>query len=144
MAVNGFNTGRDVTLDITLADGSLLRPSIRTKFSSKQITASLESKGADGVNRFGEIPGGWEGMFDFDRADPAVDDYFANAEANYYAGIIPQPLTITETITEISGSTSQYRYTGVVLKFDDAGNKGGDAKIEQKVSFKASKRLKVA
>jgi hypothetical protein len=40
----------------------------------------------------------------------------------------------------VDGSVSQYRYTGVALKFDDAGEKGGSKLIKQKVGFKATRR----
>lgn len=143
MPANGLNVGRDQVVDINTSRGTL-RQAIRTGFMSRQITESLESKAADGVNRFAELPAGWEGSFDFDRASSDMDDYFAQAEADYYGGVGTDQITITETISEVSGAVSQYRYTGVALKFDDAGDKGGSKLVKQKVSFKASKRVKVA
>lgn len=143
MPANGYNLGKDVTLDIVTATG-MLRPKIKTGFSSRQETHSIQIMGLDGVNRFDELPAGWSGTFDLDRGDSSVDDYFANAEANYYNGAPTPIVTITETIQEVTGGISQYRYTGVVLKLDDAGSKTGDKQIAMKVSFKASKRIKVA
>lgn len=143
MPANGFNVGRDHVLDINTSRG-ILRQAIRTGFMLKQLTDSLESKAADGVNRFAELPAGWEGSFDFDRGSSELDDYFAAAETDYYGGLGQDAITITETVTEVNGSLSQYRLTGVALKYDDGGEKGGAKLVKQKVSFKASRRLKVA
>jgi hypothetical protein len=143
MPANGLNIGKDQVLDITTSRGTL-RLAIRTKFMSKQITKSIESEAADGVNRFAELPAGWEGSFDLDRASSGIDDYFAGAETDYYGGGPGDVITITETISEVDGSVSQYVYTKVALKYDDAGEKGGNKLIQQKVGFKATRRLKVA
>jgi hypothetical protein len=53
-------------------------------------------------------------------------------------------VTITETIAEVSGAITQYRYLGALLKLDDAGDYAGDATVKQKVSFVCSRRVKVA
>ncbi|MFD2271412.1 hypothetical protein ACFS07_10430 [Undibacterium arcticum] len=42
------------------------------------------------------------------------------------------PVTITETIQEVSGSISQYRYLQVLLTLEDAGNYKGDDSVHQK------------
>lgn len=65
-------------------------------------------------------------------------------EANYYAGINEQPATITETITEVNGQVTQYRYLNVLFKLDDAGSKAGDQTVKQKLSFVAARRTKIA
>ncbi|MDE2468743.1 MAG: hypothetical protein KGL35_08370 [Bradyrhizobium sp.] len=140
---NGFTVGRDVYIDITTATGPLRLPITTTGFDAKQSTKKIESHGLDGVNRFAELPAGWSGTIDMDRSDSSLDDYFAQAEADYYAGKIVPPATITETITEANGTVSQYRYIGVVFAFSDAGKKKGDDKVSQSISWSASKRLKV-
>lgn len=142
MPAGGFNVGKDVTIDIATPTG-VLRPTIRTGFTSKQETTSIRVKGADGVNRNAEVPEGWSGSLDFERADPTLDNYFAQSEADYYAGVSPVPITITETISEVNGATSQYRYVNVTLKYTDAGNKTSDASIKQKVDWMATRRLKI-
>jgi hypothetical protein len=101
-------------------------------------------KGLDGISRPVRFFDGWTGGFDLERQDSTVDDYFAQLEANYYAGLNEAPVSITETITEVSGAVTQYRYLGVLLKLDDAGDKAGDSTIKQKLSFMASRRVKVA
>lgn len=143
MPLNNFSVGRDVSLDIVGPNGPL-RFSLVTKFTSKQQTKAEMIKGLDGISRPVRFFEGWEGSFDLERQDSTVDDYFAQIEANYYAGLNEGPVTITETITEVSGSVTQYRYLGVLLRLDDAGDKSGDMTVKQKLSFMASRRVKVA
>jgi len=138
-----FNTGKDVTLDIVGARGPLRFSNI-TGFDSKPQYKSLESKGIDGIGRFDDLPDGWSGSFKLDRMDSAVDDFFAQKESDFYAGISNSTVTITETIQEINGAITQFRYVGVALTLGDAGNKSSDSKIAMSIGFKASRRLKVA
>lgn len=143
MPMNGFSVGRDVSLSIVTANGPL-RLSLITAFSSKPNLAESRVKGLDGITRYLRFPDGWSGTFEIERQDSAVDDYFAQLEANYYAGINEQPATITETITEPNGSVTQWRYTGVLLKLDDAGNFQGDQTVKQRLSFVAARKIKLA
>lgn len=143
MPMNGFSVGRDVSLSIVTAAGPL-RLSLITGFSAKPNTAETRVKGLDGITRFLRFPDGWAGSFDVERQDSTVDDYFAQLEANYFAGINEQSATITETITEPNGGVSQWRYLGVLLKLDDAGSWGGDQTVKQKLSFMAARRIKLA
>lgn len=144
MPSNNFSLGRDVTIQIATPTGVLNLPPTTTGFESKPQYNKLKSIGLDGVNRGASIPTGWDGTISIDRSNNVVDAYFAQIEAAYYAGQNLQYCTITETIRETNGAVSQYRYTGVCLSFDEAGNKTGDNKIEQKIGFFASQRLQTA
>lgn len=143
MPNNSFSVGRDVSLDIITPSGPL-RLTLITKFSSKQESKTQMVKGLDGISRPVRFFDGWSGTFDLERQDSTVDDYFAKLEENYYSGLNEAGVTITETITEVSGAVTQYRYLGVLLKLDDAGDKAGDSTVKQKLSFMASRRVKVA
>lgn len=143
MPVNGFSVGRDVSLDLIGASGPL-RFNLITGFQSKPDITDSKIKGLDGITRHVRFPDGWSGSFSIERQDSTVDDYFAQLEANYYAGLNEQPVTITETITEVSGAVTQYRYMNCLLKLDDAGSWEGDKSVKQKISFMAARRLKVA
>jgi hypothetical protein len=143
MPINGFSVGRDVSLDIVGPAGPV-RFNLITKFTSKQDVKDNRVKGIDGITRPVRFFDGWTGGFDIERQDSTVDDYFSQLEANYYAGLNEASVTITETITEVSGAITQYRYVGVLLKLDDAGDYAGDSTVKQKISFVASRRLKVA
>lgn len=143
MPVNNFSVGRDISLDITGPQGPL-RFNLITSFNSKQASKEQVVKGLDGITRPVRFFDGWTGGFDIERQDSTVDDYFSQLEANYYAGLNEASVSITETVTEVSGAVTQYRYTGVLLKLDDAGSWAGDATVKMKLSFVASRRFKVA
>jgi hypothetical protein len=143
MPLNGFSVGRDVTTTISTADGTL-SPTLITKFSAKQEQTTKKVKGLDGVTRTLVFPDGWSGSFDLDRQDSVLDDFFATAEANYFAGLDSSTATIMQTITEPNGAVNQYQFSGVVLKFDDSGSWASDSTVTQKLSFTAERRIKVA
>jgi hypothetical protein len=142
MPIGGFSVGKDVALTIVTASGPLTF-SLITSFSSHQETSEQMIKGLDGLARPVRHFNGWKGRFDIDRQDSTVDDYFSQIEANYYAGINETPATITETITEVSGAITQYRYIGVLLKLESAGTWKGDDTVKQAISFVATQRLKI-
>lgn len=142
-ASNQFSVGKDVTLDIVGSSGPL-RFNILTGFEAKPVYKSIDSKGLDGVDRYEDLPAGWTGSLSLDRSDSVVDDFFAQKEDNYYKGLPSSAVNITETITEVNGAVSQYRYTGVALTLQDAGKKSSDNKIDMVIGFRASRRLKVA
>jgi hypothetical protein len=139
---NAFNTGRDIAVDFNLPQG-LVRFSIVTDVGRKQNTKSIESHGIDGVCRYVEVPGGWEGTLEIDRAGPELDQAIAYLEGLYYAGQPVPYSTITETISEISGKITVWRFTNVAIKGDDLGSWKGDAKVTQKLGWKASFRTQV-
>src|SRR5665213_421795 len=131
MALDQFTTGRAVTLTLV------------TGFQSKQDSVEQKIKGLDGVTRHVRFFGGWSGTFNVERQDSTVDDYFSQLEQNYYSGVLETPASITETIAEVDGSISQYRYQGVLLKLDDAGEYRGDQSVKQALSFVASRRVQI-
>lgn len=146
MPVNtGYGTlsiGKDIAVVITLSTGRSLTLSVITNFTKKQDTAKLKSKGIDGIIRHANVPDGWSGSFDLDRAGSQLDDYFADLESSYYNGTTINNVTITETIAETDGSISEYRYSGAALEFADAGGAEVDKFVRQKMNWMASKREK--
>jgi hypothetical protein len=140
--VNAYGVGSDTTLTV-ISNGVILAPAILTSFNAEQIAARLKSVAIDGVNRYRDIEEGWQGNLTCDRADSTLDDYFAAKEAARYNGQLPPIVTITETTVNVDGSISIYRYDGVTMKFDDIGARKGDDKIDQRVSWAASFRVKV-
>lgn len=141
MPVNGFTIGKDYTLVINTPSG-VKRFSLVTNFSAKPVTTDAKVKGLDGVTRNLVFHDGWQGQFDIERQNNLLDNYWAELEEAFHAGVSLQAGTIVETIREVDGSISQYRYTGVVLKVEDLGDKAGDKTVKQKLGFLASRRLK--
>ncbi len=144
MPFNGYNTGKDVSIQLFGNSGVITSFSMRTRFTSKQMTQRIRIRRFDAGIDYLELPDGWEGGFDYTRQTPELDNYFAQLEADYYNGVDIQPAQITETIQEVGGVISQYRYTGVMFKLDDAGDKVGDDVVKQKLSFVASRRLNIS
>lgn len=142
MAQNDFNVGSDTTLSI-VSNGVILAAQILTEFEPRQIAADLKSVAMTGDNNYRYLEEGWEGTLSYDRADSTIDDYFAAKEAGRYAGQQPPVASILETTTNVDGTIVKYRYDGVTMKFDSAGSRKGDSKVEQKLSWKASTRVKV-
>ena len=143
MPLNSYTVGRDLSLDITGPNGPLVLNQI-VGFMSKPDITDQKIKGMDGITRHLRFPDGWSGSFEIERQDSTVDDYWSQLEANYYAGLNELPVTITETVQEVNGSISQYRYLQVLLTIEDAGSYKGDASVHQKVRFVAARRVKVS
>lgn len=140
--INGYNIGSDTTL-VIVSNGQVLAAQILTSFHPRQVAPRMKSVGIDGVNRYRDIEEGWEGDLRYDRADSSLDAYFAAKEAGRYAGQQPPVVYIQETTTNVDGSVSMFQYTGVTMALADAGNRTGDAKVEQHVSWAASRRIQI-
>jgi len=143
MPINGLTIGKDVSLDINGATGPLAFTGSLTSFSAKQDTSTTRTKFLDGRNIPTKFYDGWSGSFMMERQSSVVLDYFVQLEDNYHAGLTETPIVITETIQEVDGSVSQYRYTNVVLTLDDAGVYSTDGTVKQSVSFMADRCKKV-
>lgn len=144
MPANGFNIGRDLTLDIVDPANGVQRWRIITSSDFEPEYKELRSEAMDGTNRFAYLPAGHKLSFQFDRGDSSVDDYFVAREADYFNGVPIPACTITETITNPDSSVSQYRYSGVALKLTKRGNFKGDSIVTQTVDAMAARITKVA
>ena len=142
MPVNGYSIGRDISYSVVTPSGALTLNG-KTDYSIKPKFTDLNHKGLNGINDHGVIPDGWQIEMRFDRTDPNVDRYFAQLEANYFAGVNQTGGTIYESIVEKDGSISNFRYTNVILKYDNAGDWKGDSLIPISVSAMASRRYQV-
>ncbi|QBJ80514.1 hypothetical protein [Aquitalea sp. USM4] len=138
----GYNTGKDVALDINGPNGPI-RISKIMSFDSKPKTTSQEITPLNGQTDELLIPKGWTGSFEVERTDATLDTWWAQFESDYYNGVPQAAATITETISETDGSVSVFRYTNVIMKLEDAGKKEGDKTIRMSVSFTARRRIKV-
>lgn len=144
MADNSFNIGRDGS-QITIFDsfGGQVTFNGTISFDSKARTKELESEPINGNTIFRNVPNGHEGTFEFDRQDASIESYFTQWESNFFAGLPPPTAVITQTITEIDTSVTQFQYTGVVLKLNDAGAWKGLDKVSPKVGWRASKKIQL-
>jgi hypothetical protein len=143
MPVNNMSIGKDVSVVIITATGSLNIPAAAiTKFDVQPVTDNETRMGMDGVTRALVVPTAWKGNFDVDRMNSSIEDWWAANEVAYFAGQNIPSGTITETISNPDGSISQYRYTGVVFDLNDLGSREPSKVIKQKLGFVASRRVK--
>jgi hypothetical protein len=143
MPINNFSIGRDLSLSLVTPTGILALSGI-TDYAIKPMFTDLKHKGLDGNVNHAAIPDGWEVNMKIDRTDGTLDAYFAQLEASYFAGQNVQGATLSETIQEKDGSVSQYQYTRVSLKYDDAGSWKGDSLVSVSLTGNASRRIRVS
>lgn len=144
MPANDFSIGRDVSLDLV---DPVLGPqswSIRTGWESTPEYRELTSDGLDGETRRDAVPNGHRLTMRLDRRDASVENYFAAREAAYFNGQVVPLVTITETIREIGGAVTQFRYTGISLRLTGSGSWGGTGPTTQTVEGFARRKIKVA
>ncbi len=143
MPINSLSVGRDCT--VTLYDpisAGIVTVNL-TSFDAKQEGTMMKSKRLDGHVQFGFEPEGWSGSFMIDRNGPSIDILFDILERAYYAGRNIAAQVINEIIQEPDGTVTQWRFSGVALKYDDAGPWKGSDFIKQKISWSASLRERV-
>lgn len=145
MPANEMNIGSDWTVDLfdPLNGGVLSAFSLLTGFSKKQNTTRITSNALDGLTRIYDVPETWEGACTYDRATSAMDDYFVRREQAYFDGRVQPPCTLTETIREIGGGITQYRYEGVSFTMSNGGDAKSKEKVEVEISWIASRKRKV-
>lgn len=145
MTVDNFTTGRDISVQINTPAGPLVIPSKAIlDFKRNPEVTKLKSKGLDGVTRHGVIPDSWKGSITIDRFSQAVDNWWAKVESDYFDNVPTGSATILERIREQDGTVSTWRFEGVCLTLDDAGDYAADKKVEQMLSFEASRRIRVS
>jgi hypothetical protein len=139
----GFSTGRDCSVVIVDTNYGQIQIPNATGFNSRQQIAMPKVDRMDGVQLQGALPKGWSGSFSAERADSGLDDYFAQAEENWFANAQIASCTIYQYVTELDGSVTTYEYDNVCLTFDDAGNWRSDQSVKQNISFQANRRRKL-
>ena len=142
MPTNAFSLGRDTQLVVIAPTGRVDLTHV-TGFDSRQMTQPIRVDRLDGTQMAAELPKGWEGSFELERGNSAVDDFIAATEQAYFtSGSIPTS-TLYQYVTEANGSTSTYQYDGAVFKLSAAGAWRGDAAVKQKLDFFAARRKRI-
>jgi hypothetical protein len=142
MSGSMFSLGRDTQVVVLGAYGRVDLAHV-TGFEARQVTASVRISRIDGSQLGAELPKGWEGQFELERGNSAVDEFIAQLEADQLNGQSPAPGTMYQYITEADGSTSTYQHTNVVFKLASAGQWRGDQSVKQRLEFFASSRVSV-
>jgi hypothetical protein len=137
-----FSVGRDTQLVLIGPNGRVDLNHV-TGFESRQLTAAVRVSRLDGVQLGAELPKGWEGSFEVERADSTLDDFISSLEQSYYNGSGPGLGSIYQYVTETDGSVSTYQFDGVVFKLVSAGVWKGDASVKQKLEFFAATKRRI-
>ena len=142
MATTTFSVGRDTQLVVIGPTGRIDLAHV-SSFEARQLTHSIRVGRLDGVPMGTELPNGWEGSFEIERGNSAVDDLIASIEQQYYNGTAATPGTMYQYIAESDGSTSTYQFDMVTFKLMSAGQWRGDNSVKQKLEFFATRRRRI-
>lgn len=142
MPINGLSVGKDITI-VWTDNNETKRFGTITRWNAKPVTKDDKIVAVDGTITHLIFHQGWVLEFEVERTDNSVDEYWAQAEENYFKGKEMAPATIFETIQEPGGGMSQYRYEGVIPMVEDMGDRKGDASIKIKMRGLAARRKKV-
>ena len=143
-AGNGYSIGQDNSIVlIDSVQGKIVFP-IVTDFDVRETSKTVSVQPMSGPELRDELPQGWEGSFGVDRASTSVDDYFTTRAATYFATNTLSVVTMYQYITEVNGSTSCWECTGCTLKLSDGGKFAGPETVKVKISWYASRRVRVS
>lgn len=138
-----FNVGRDCRVTL-LWNGTRVDLANVTGFQSQAQTQRLNSMPLNSTPKFVEIPNGWSGQFNVDRASSAADALFSAIESAFWnSGTIGQG-TIYQYVTEVDGSTTTWEFSGVAMRLSDAGNWATEAKVTQRIEFVSSTKTRIS
>ena|ERR1017187_6053372 len=140
MPQNGLTLGSDATITIRDQVGEIISTITVQNFSSKSDATEKDVEFLSGDVRGLTFEKGYSGGFDVVRVDASVDRYFYAKEIAYYNKQNISPVTLTQTVSETDGSVTQYQFTGVTLRLDDAGSFSNENEVIQKVMYKARRR----
>ncbi len=143
MPQSGYNLGRDYAIDINTSYGVIRIPQI-ISFDAKPNIKRINITKLSGETDELLIPDNWNITIVAARQGPVLDDFWAQYEADYYAGNAQSTGTITETVNEPDGSISIWRYQTVQYHLSDPGAKSGDKEVSQTLTCTARRRIKVA
>jgi len=143
MALNVFSIGRDTQV-VVIVSGNRIDLEHVTGFEARQLTSSVRISRLDGNQMGAELPKGWEGQFEVERGNTAVDDLIATAEQTFYNGEQPALGTLYQYVTEPDGSTTTFQFDSVVFKLPNAGQWKGDASVKQRLEFFSARRRRVS
>jgi len=144
MPIGGQTVGRDVSFQINTPNGQLTLPAnFITSFNSKPLARLEKYLGLTGIINPLVFHEGWQIDLAVARTSAAIDDFWAVLESEYFNGIDILGGTIYETINESGSSVSQFVYSNVQLKLDDAGTYKGNDYVTQNLSGYCSRRQKL-
>lgn len=135
MPMCGFTIGRDMELEIFDSENVPVPISLITSFESCSDYCPPEIF-EHAFGRWGLSC--WLGTIKIDRACSCLDDLFCDGNER------KKKFTLEQTITELDGSKSMYRYRDLQFRFLKAGKYSGEKLVSQSVNWMASERTKLS
>ena len=139
---NDFNLGNDCRVVMILGSLGRLDFSHVTGFTVNQLVKKLRVAVLNYPPLGRDVPGGWEGSFDIERANSVADDMSATLEAMFWNGQRLPTGQLYQYINEVDGSVSTYLFGGVTVNLRSAGTFHQEQPVKQTVEFFARRRVK--
>src|ERR1700760_2441006 len=102
MSGTNFSLGHDCQLVLMGPAGRVDLTHV-TGFEARQVTHPIRVDRLDGTQMAAELPKGWDGSFDVERGNSAVDDFIAAAESQFVNGGSVATGTLYQYVTETDG-----------------------------------------
>ncbi len=136
-----FNLGNDVKVVLILGSLGRLDFSHVTSFTVKQLVKKLRVPVLNYPPLGRDVPGGWEGSFEVERANSVADDMSTTLEAMFWSGQRLPTGQLYQYVSEVDGSTSTYLFSGVTVSLTSAGTFHQEQPVKQTVDFFARRRV---
>jgi len=141
-----FTVGRDASAVLIAPNGSTITLPALTQISEKPQYKQVTSEPLDLPPERRYLPAGHEMTLSFDRVDGAVDNYFSQIEAGWWAngtsdgGTAPTGAMFVY-VTNPDGSQSTHNYQGLSFGLTDGGTFTVDQVVKMEISGFAGKKV---
>jgi hypothetical protein len=139
---NDFSLGNDCRVVLILGSLGRLDFSHVIGFTANQLVKKLRVPVLNYPPLGRDIPGGWEGSFDVERANSAADDMSVTLEAMFWNGQRLPTGQLYQYLNEVDGSVSTYLFEGVTVSLRNAGTFHQEQPVKQTVEFFARRRVR--
>ena len=143
MSISGYTIGQDVKLTFIIPNFGEVELSELVSFNATPTNTTKTVQPMNGNPKHLVFQEGWSGTIEGERNNDSIDALWARLEAAYFAGEDILGGTISQTIIENDGKLSRYLYEDVQFRLEDAGTYRGNDTVMWRMSFEASRKLKV-
>lgn len=144
MAIGNKSVGADIRLRFNTINGVLqIPPDLIGDFEADPESDWKDWLPVTGIQEMAVLPKCWGGKISLIRKGPLLDQFWAQFESAFYAGVSIQAGSILETISEPDGTTSQWNYINTLFRLTKAGSWKGNEFVMQELEFRSSRKLPV-
>ncbi len=139
---NDFSLGNDCRVVLILGSLGRLDFSHVIGFTANQLVKKLRVPVLNYPPLGRDVPAGWEGSFDVERANSVADDMSVTLEAMFWNGQRLPTGQLYQYLNEVDGSISTYLFEGVAVNLRNAGTFHQEQTVKQTVEFFARRRVR--